>query len=360
MKPIREALTYDDVLLVPQYSQTSPTDTILHTKIGWLELEVPFMSAPMDTVTEAKMAIAMAQAGGIGIIHKNMSAKQQAAEVKKVAAKKLLVGAAVSVSDEQFERAQLLVAAGANMLIVDAAHGHSKKVIAQVKRLKKAFKNKVVIVGGNVATAEGTRELCKAGADAVKVGVGPGSICTTRVVAGIGVPQLTAVMDCVAEARKHKKDIIADGGIKFSGDVVKALAAGACAIMAGGLFSGTTESPGTIVTVNGEKMKSYRGMGSMEAMPKGSKDRYGQDKKTDSKKLVAEGISGYVAFKGSVKDIVYQLAGGVQAGLGYNGAKTIALLQQKATFVRITNAGLLESHPHTMKAIKDAPNYKRS
>lgn len=358
MKHINEALTYDDVLLVPQYSTIVPSATSLKTRLGSIELDLPFLSAPMDTVTESGMAIALAQAGALGVIHKNMSAKKQAAEVKKVSAKKLVVGAAISVGDEQFERAIELVAAGASLLVVDSAHGHSKGVLDQIKRLKKKFKKGVTIVGGNVASSEGTRALIAAGADVVKVGVGPGSICTTRVVAGVGVPQLSAVMDAVEAARKTKTPIIADGGIKYSGDIVKALAAGASAIMAGGLFSGTDESPGKIVTVKGEKMKVYRGMGSEDAMMAGSKDRYGQKGTTEKKKLVPEGVVGYSAYKGSVQEILFQLAGGVQSGMGYNGAKNLKALQERAQFVRITSAGLKESHPHTLAAMEKSKNYK--
>lgn len=358
MKTINEALTYDDVLLVPQYSTIVPADTSIATTLGSLSLELPFLSAPMDTVTEAPMAIAMAQAGALGVIHKNMTAKKQAAEVGKVVAKKLQVGAAVSVGDEQFDRAVALVNAGASLLVVDSAHGHSKGVLDQIKRLKKQFKKQVVIVGGNVASHEGTTALIKAGADVVKVGVGPGSICTTRVVAGIGVPQLTAVMEAVAAAQKTKTPVIADGGIKYSGDIVKALAAGASAIMAGGLFSGTAESPGKVVTKGGKKMKMYRGMGSEDAMMAGSKDRYGQKGTKEKKKLVPEGVVGYTDYKGKVADILVQLAGGVQAGMGYNGAKNIATLQKKAQFVRITNAGFTESHPHTLSAMEESKNYR--
>lgn len=356
---IREALAYDDVLLVPQYSEILPSDADLTTRIGWLELKLPFVSAAMDTVTEAPMAQAMAELGGIGIIHKNMTAEAQAEAVKSVAAHGLQVGAAVSVGDEQFERAAACIGAGAVMIVVDSAHGHSKGVLEQVKRLKKAFGKKAVIVGGNVASAQGTQALIKAGADAVKVGVGPGSICTTRVVAGVGVPQFTAVMDAVAVARKAKVSVIADGGIKYSGDIVKALAAGASAVMAGGLFSGTDEAPGEITIVNGKKVKKYRGMGSIEAMEKGSKDRYGQKETKEKKKLVPEGVVGYTAYKGSVRDIVFQLAGGVRSGMGYNGAKDFATLQKNAEFVHISVAGLAESHPHTLEAIEEAINYKR-
>ncbi|PIW36679.1 MAG: guanosine monophosphate reductase [Candidatus Kerfeldbacteria bacterium CG15_BIG_FIL_POST_REV_8_21_14_020_45_12] len=356
--PIREALTYDDVLLVPQYSSILPADANLSTKLGHLSFELPLVSAPMDTVTEATMAIAVAKAGGLGIIHKNMSAAAQAGQVKKVSGKGYNVGGAVSVGDEQFDRALQLVSAGATVLVVDSAHGHSAGVINQVKRLKNKFKKSVVIIGGNVATAAGTRALIQAGADVVKVGIGPGSICTTRIVAGIGVPQLTAIMDSVAEAKKTKTAIIADGGIKYSGDIVKALAAGSAAIMAGGLFAGTDEAPGDVVTVDGVKMKTYRGMGSEAAMMQGSKDRYGQKGTTDKKKLVPEGVVGYKPYNGKVTDVIYQLAGGIRSGMGYNGAKDIATLQKVAEFVRISNAGLAESHPHTLAAMQQSINYQ--
>jgi IMP dehydrogenase len=312
----------------------------------------------MDTVTESRLAMAMAEAGGLGVIHKNLTAKQQAAEVAKVVKKKLPVGAAVSVSDEQFERAQVLVAAGVNLLIVDSAHGHSAGVLKQVRRLKKAFGKKIVIVGGNVATAAGTKALIAAGADVVKVGIGPGSICTTRIVAGVGVPQLTAILDCVAAAKKSKTPIIADGGLKYSGDIVKALAAGASAVMAGGLLAGTAEAPGKVVTVDGKKMKQYRGMGSVAAMEKGSKDRYGQGKTADKKKLVPEGIVGYTAYSGTVDEILFQLAGGIRSGFGYLGAPDLKTLQRVAQFVQITSAGMKESHPHTLAKIEATSNYR--
>lgn len=357
MKAFREALTYDDVLLVPAYSTIVPAETSLETHLHHITLQIPFLSAPMDTVTESSLAITLGEEGGMGVIHKNMSAKQQAAEVQKVSKKKTSVGAAVSVGDEQFERAMMLVKAGATMLVVDSAHGHSKGVLDQVQRLKKKYKNHILIVGGNVATKEGTLALIQAGADIVKVGIGPGSICTTRIIAGVGVPQLTAVIDAVSAAKKTKTPIIADGGIKYSGDIVKALAAGASAIMAGGLFAGTKESPGKTIMQNGEKMKVYRGMGSEDAMIQGSKDRYGQKEVTEKKKLVPEGVVGYTPYKGSVKEIIQQLAGGVQAGMGYLGSKNIQALQKNAVFVRITQSGMKESHPHTLSAIKKTKNY---
>lgn len=354
---IREALTYDDVLLVPHYSEILPADTDLTTRLGFITLTLPLLSAPMDTVTEHAMAIALGKMGGLGIIHKNMSAEAQAREVEKVVHAGFQVGAAVSVGDEQFERAQMLVKAGAQMLVVDSAHGHSKGILFQVRKLKLAFKKHVVIVGGNVATKQGTQALIGAGADVVKVGIGPGSICTTRIVAGVGVPQLTAVMDCVAAAKKTKTPIIADGGLKYSGDMVKAFAAGAAAVMAGSLFSGTDEAPGEIVTIQGKKMKTYRGMGSIDAMEKGSKDRYGQKGVADKRKLVPEGVVGYTPYKGSVEEILFQLAGGIRSGMGYNGAETLKYLAAHAEFVRITAAGLKESHPHSLAAIESTKNY---
>ncbi len=355
---MREALTFDDVLLVPQKSSVSPTkvstETYLTKKI---KLGIPLLSAAMDTVTESAMAIALAQAGGLGIIHKNMTPDQQAAEVKKVKSKNLLCGASVSVGDEAIARAKVLAAAGVNAIVIDVAHGHYYKVAETIKKLKKILPKNIVIIGGNVATGQATADLIKAGADVVKVGVGPGSICTTRIIAGIGVPQLTAVMDAVEAAKKTKTPIIADGGIKFSGDLVKALATGASAVMLGSLLAGTDEAPGEIVEINGEKFKMYRGMGSIDAMQKGSKDRYLQGGKSD-KELIAEGVVGHVPYKGSVINVINQLVGGLRQGLGYCGSKDITELWQKAEFVKISVAGLKESHPHGLKAVKEAPNYQ--
>ena len=353
---IKKGLTFDDVLLIPQKSDILPKDTDTSTKLGNLELDIPLISSPMDTVTEAKMAISLGKAGGLGVIHKNMSTNKQAEEVKKVKNKKLPVAAAVSVGDEAFKRAEALVAAGVDVLIVDSAHGHSQGVLDMVSRLKKSFKN-TIIVGGNIATAEATRDLIKAGADAIKVGIGPGSICTTRVVAGIGVPQLTAIKNCSEEAKKAGVPLIADGGIKYSGDIVKALAAGANLVMMGGILAGTDEAPGEIIEEKGFKFKVYRGMGSMEAMQKGSKDRYLQESVKETKKLVPEGIVGRIGYKGPVSDIIYQLIGGLRAGLGYCGSKNISTLHKKAEFIQISPAGLAESHPHSLVRVKSAPNY---
>lgn len=479
-KIIKEGLTYDDVLLVPQKSEILPNDVKTHTKLtNKIELNMPLISAGMDTVTEANLAIAIAREGGIGIIHKNMTIEQQALEVDKVKRSehgvivdpfylsaqhqvcdalelmeryrisgvpivdeqhmlvgiitnrdirfegdgekyigdvmtkknlvtahegismqeaeailrkwkieklplvdetghlkglitikdiekaviypnrakdyrgRLLVGAAVGLSSDLMERTKALVDSGVDVITLDSAHGHSRNVIDAVKQLKEAFPD-IQLIAGNVATAEGTVDLIKAGADAVKVGIGPGSICTTRVVAGIGVPQLTAVMDCAEAARAYNIPIIADGGVKFSGDIVKALAAGASTVMLGSLLAGTEESPGELVIYQGRSFKSYRGMGSMAAMKAGSKDRYFQN---DTKKFVPEGVEGRVPYIGKLKDIVYQLVGGLKSGMGYCGAATILDLQETGQFMKITSAGLVESHPHDIQITKESPNY---
>jgi len=354
---MKEALTFDDVLLVPQKSNTSPSLVNTSVNLGKIKLKIPILSAAMDTVTKSQLAITLAQAGGLGIIHKNMPPNQQAGEIKKVKAKKLLVGASVSVGDEAISRAKLLAQAGADCIVIDVAHGHYYKVAETIKKLKKILPKNILIIGGNVATGAATADLIKAGADVIKVGVGPGSICTTRIIAGIGVPQLTAVMDAVTAAKKTKTPIIADGGIKFSGDIVKALAAGASAVMLGSLFAGTDEAPGKVITINGQKFKVYRGMGSIDAMKKGSKDRYLQGGK-NNKELIAEGVVGQVPYKGSAKNVIAQLIGGLRQGLGYCGAKDISELWQKAEFVKISPAGLRESHPHSLQQIKEAPNYR--
>jgi IMP dehydrogenase len=482
-KIIGEALTYDDVLLVPQQSSVLPREadvrTFLTRTIG---LNIPLISAAMDTVTESAMAIAMAREGGLGILHKNMSIARQAEEVDRVKrsesgmildpitvradqrirdvnallnkykisgipvvdeehrligiitnrdlrfqpdedqrvsavmtrenvitapvgtsleqAKHILmkhkieklpvvdkdrtlkglitfkdiqkkishphackdehgrlrVGAAVGVTAETPERVLALVKAGADVIVVDTAHGHSRGVIETVKAIRKRFP-RLSIVAGNVATGEATRALISAGVDAVKVGVGPGSICTTRVVAGIGVPQVTAIMECAKIARRARIPIIADGGIKQTGDIAKAIAAGASAVMIGSLFAGVDESPGEKVLYEGRSFKMYRGMGSIEAMKAGSKDRYFQDAEDDLKKLVPEGIEGRVPYKGPLGDTVFQMLGGLRAAMGYCGSATIADLQRKGRFVRMTSAGLRESHPHDIVITKEAPNY---
>lgn len=355
---MKEALTFDDVLLVPKKSSASPSKVNTAVTLGKnLKLQIPLLSAAMDTVTESALAITLAQAGGLGIIHKNMSPEQQAAEVKKVKKLNLLCGASVSVGEAAIERAVILAASGVDAIVIDVAHGHYYKVAETIKQLKKVLPKNITIIGGNVATGEATTDLIKAGADVIKVGVGPGSICTTRVIAGIGVPQLTAVMDAVKAAQKSKTPVIADGGIKYSGDLVKALAAGASAVMIGGLLAGTNEAPGKIITVKGKKFKTYRGMGSMAAMEKGSKDRYLQSDKL-KREVVAEGVVGMVPYKGAAIDVIGQLIGGLKQGLGYCGSSNIAELWQKAEFVKITGAGLKESHPHSLQNIQKSANYQ--
>lgn len=480
-----EALTYDDVLLLPAYSEVLPRETNLSTRLTkQISLNLPIVAAAMDTVTEYKMAIAIAREGGIGFIHKNMSIEAQAEQVRKVkrsesgmiidpitlpesavladalrimsefkiggipvvdasmklkgivtnrdlrfqkdlsksvadimtkdhlitaqegitldqaeevlqeykieklpiinkdgklvglvtykdiirrkdfpnACKdefgRLRVGAALGVSQDILERIELLKNAGVDVIAIDTAHGHSKGVIDTLKRVKNAYPEMQVVVG-NVATGEGAKALADAGADAVKVGVGPGSICTTRVVAGVGMPQLSAVFEAYKVLQKMDIPIIADGGIRYSGDLVKAIAGGASSIMIGSLLAGTDESPGEVVIFEGRKFKTYRGMGSLEAMEAGSKDRYFQDAEDDIKKLVPEGIVGQVPYKGSVAEVLYQMAGGLRAGMGYCGAKTIQELQEKAQFVKITASGIRESHPHDVIITREAPNYSR-
>ena len=454
-KIIGEGITFDDVLLVPSYSEVIPNQVDLSTYLTkGIKLNIPMMSAGMDTVTEHRMAIAMARQGGIGIIHKNMSIEQQAEEVdkvkrsengvitypfylspehtladanelmakfrisgvpitegrklvgiitnrdlkfeedfsKKILAKarkeklpivdkdfnlkglitikdiekqikyplsakdaqgRLLCGAAIGITANCLERAEALVKAKVDVVVLDSAHGHSANVLRTVRMIKDAFPD-LQVIAGNVATGEATKALIDAGVDAVKVGIGPGSICTTRIVAGIGVPQITAVMDCYEAAKDSGIPIIADGGIKYSGDMTKAIAAGANVCMMGSIFAGCDESPGTFELYQGRKYKVYRGMGSIAAMENGSKDRYFQ---TDAKKLVPEGVEGRVAYKGSVEDTVFQLMGGLRSGMGYCGAPDIETLKTTGRFVKISSASLKESHPHDIHITKEAPNY---
>ena len=481
----KEGLTFDDVLLVPAHSEVLPKDVDLSVQLTpKIKLNIPLISAGMDTVTESKMAIAMARQGGLGIIHKNMSIEKQAEEVEKVkrsengvitnpffltpehqvfdaehlmgkyrisgvpivnnmddqklvgiitnrdlrfiddyslkindvmtkedlitvpvgttleeagkilqkhkieklpivdeegkltglitikdiekviefpnAAKdthgRLVVGAAVGVSNDTMIRIEKLVEAQVDIIVIDTAHGHSQGVLNTIKEIRAAYPE-LEIIAGNVATAEGTRALYEAGADVVKVGIGPGSICTTRVVAGVGVPQITAVYDAATVAREYGKSIIADGGIKYSGDIVKALAAGGHVVMLGSLLAGTSESPGETEIFQGRRFKVYRGMGSLGAMEKGSKDRYFQE---DAKKLVPEGIEGRLPYKGPLADTIHQLVGGMRAGMGYCGAPDLEHLREKSQFVRMTGAGLRESHPHDVQITKEAPNYSHS
>ncbi|MBM55768.1 MAG: IMP dehydrogenase [Euryarchaeota archaeon] len=478
-----EGLTYDDVLLVPAYSEVLPRDTILSARFSRnIELKVPIVSAAMDTVTESAMAIAIARQGGIGVVHKNMSIEQQANEVRRVKRSengmiqdpvtlkgnatvgdaldimkehkiggipvvnddnlligivtnrdlrfekkrsrpvdevmtsenliitkdgsdftkaeqmlrehrieklpvvdddgkliglityrdiikltefpmsckdsfgRLRVAAAVGVTSDTMERVQALVDAGVDAVIVDTAHGHSKGVIDVVGKVKIAFPD-IDIVCGNVATGAAALALVEAGADAVKVGIGPGSICTTRIIAGVGMPQLSAVMNVAKALEGTGVPVIADGGVRYTGDIVKALAGGGNTVMVGSMLAGTSESPGETIIFEGRRFKGYRGMGSLEAMQKGSKDRYFQDAEDDLKKLVPEGITGRVPYKGTVQEVMYQIAGGLRAGMGYCGAANISVLQSDAQFVRITNAGMKESHPHDIMISREAPNY---
>ncbi len=482
-KVLYEALTYDDVLLLPAYSEVLPRDTSTKTKLTRnIELNIPFISAAMDTVTEFELAISMAQEGGIGIIHKNMTIEAQAEQVRKVkrsesgmildpitlsenaklgdahqimreykiggipvideegrlvgiltnrdlrfqrdlnkpvveimtrenlitaaegitleeaesilqeykieklpivdATNKLIglitykdimkrkshpnsckdsygrlrVGAAVGVTPDILQRVEMLQKAGVDVVSIDTAHGHSKGVLDAVRLVKDTFPN-LDVIAGNVATGAAAKALADAGADAVKVGVGPGSICTTRIIAGIGVPQLTAVMEAAEALKGTGVPVVADGGIRFSGDVVKALAGGASTVMIGSMLAGTDEAPGEIVIYEGRKFKTYRGMGSLEAMEDGSKDRYFQDAEDDVKKLVPEGIVGRVPFKGHVSEIIYQMNGGLKAGMGYCGTADIESLKEDARFVKITSAGVKESHPHDVIIQREAPNY---
>lgn len=371
----KKGLTFDDVLLIPAESHVLPNEVDLSTKLADnIKLHIPLISAGMDTVTEGSMAIAMALQGGLGVIHKNMSIQAQAGEVANVKSvvvpstatkaavddkNRLLCAAAVGVTSDTFERAEALLEAGADAIVIDTAHGHSAGVLRKIKEFRKHFPDQTLIAG-NVATGDATRALFDAGVDIVKVGIGPGSICTTRVVAGVGVPQITAIYDAATAAKEYHKPIIADGGIKYSGDVVKALAAGGNAVMLGSMLSGTTEAPGEIFEENGKKYKAYRGMGSVAAMAQahGSSDRYFQGGVNEANKLVPEGVEARVEYKGDVADVVFQIDGGLRSGMGYCGAPDIEALRENAQFVQITNAGLRESHPHDVQMTKAAPNYK--
>lgn len=371
----KKGLTFDDVLLIPAESHVLPNEVDLSTQLADnLKLHIPLISAGMDTVTEGPMAIAMALQGGLGVVHKNMSIQAQAGEVANVKSvvvpagatkaavddnNRLLVAAAVGVTSDTFERAEALLKAGADAIVIDTAHGHSAGVLRKIAEIREHFPD-ATLIAGNVATGEATRALFDAGVDVVKVGIGPGSICTTRVVAGVGVPQITAIYDAASVAREYNKPIIADGGIKYSGDVVKALAAGGNAVMLGSMLSGTTEAPGEVFEDNGKKYKAYRGMGSVGAMAQahGSSDRYFQGGVNEANKLVPEGIEARVEYKGDVSDIIFQIDGGLRSGMGYVGAGDISTLIEKAQFVQITNAGLIESHPHDVQITRSAPNYK--
>ncbi len=358
MEPIKEALTFDDVLLLPQYSSIVPANTNLNVSLSKnINLKLPFLSSAMDTVTESKMAIAMAKNGGIGIIHRNLEIKKQCNEIKKVKKMRLKVGAAIGTSQNELVRAKNLIDCGTDMIVIDTAHGHSTNVIKILNKVKKLNKNITVCVG-NIATGDAAKLLYNSGADILKVGIGPGSICTTRMVAGIGVPQITALLNVKKAVNKKKIKIISDGGIKFSGDIIKAIAAGADAIMMGSIFAGTEESPGKVFKLKNKLYKFYRGMGSIGAMSSGSSERYFQKNYKDKSKFVPEGVESRVLFKGKVSKIIYQLQGGLRSSMGYIGAQKIKEISNRSKFIKITKAGFYESMVHSVETIKSTTNFK--
>ena len=358
MVPIKEALTFDDVTLAPKYSEILPSEVNTATQLTKsLTLKIPLLSSAMDTVTESKMAIAIAKSGGIGVIHRNLEIKNQILEIKKVKKQKLLVGAAVGAGLNEFKRAEAIIKEGVDLIVVDTAHGHTQKVGEIIKFIKK-FKNKQTsLCAGNIATPEAAKFLIKLGVDIIKVGIGPGSICTTRLVAGIGVPQLSAILSVRNGLRNKNVKIISDGGIKYSGDLAKAFAAGADAVMIGSLFAGTDEAPGKLIKKNGKLFKSFRGMGSVGAMNKGSADRYFQAKQKDTSKYVPEGVEGFAKYKGDVESIIYKLIGGLRSSMGYLGSKNIIKLRVKPNFVKITKAGFYESMVHNVDMVKNDSKY---
>ena len=366
------ALTFDDVLLVPSYSEVLPREVSTRARFSRnILLNIPVVSAAMDTVTEASMAIALARKGGIGVIHKNMGIEAQASLVRQVkeagyefekipctdAAGRLRVAAGIGITGDALLRTAAVVEAGADAIVLDSAHGDSQGVIETLKRVKAGFPDLDVVVG-NIATEDAARRLMEAGADSLKVGIGPGSICTTRIIAGVGVPQISAIYEIYKAAAGSGVPVIGDGGLRYSGDIVKALAAGADCVMIGSMFAGTDEAPGAIIKDGGKKYKAYRGMGSVDAMKAGSRDRYFQDGEDSTKKLVPEGVVARVPYKGSVRNIIYQLVGGIRSGMGYCGAADIEALH-RARFVRITANGLVENHPHDITIAADSPNYHR-
>ncbi len=358
MGTIKESLTFDDVLLLPQYSNVLPSETDISINLTKkIFLKVPFLSSAMDTVTESKMAIAIARAGGIGVIHRNLNIKNQKKEVIKVKNKKLFVGAAVGTNYEDLERAKNLIHNGCDLIVIDTAHGHSEKVLKTLSKIKKIDKS-IPICVGNIATSKAAIRLYNAGADIIKVGIGPGSICTTRMVSGIGVPQISAIMEVKRALKNKRTKIISDGGIKFSGDIAKALAAGADAIMMGSIFAGTDESPGKKFKVKGKFYKHYRGMGSIGAMSSGSANRYFQKNFKDKSKFVPEGVEGRVEYKGNVSEIIYQLKGGLRSSMGYIGAKNLSQIPKNAKFIKITKAGFYESMVHSVEMTQKTINYK--
>ena len=366
------ALTFDDVLLVPAYSEVLPREVSTKARFTRnITLNIPVVSAAMDTVSEEAMAIMLARKGGISVIHKNMSIEAQAEKVRMVkewqvdggkipcldSEGRLRVAAGVGITADVLDRVTALVEAGVDAVVLDSAHGDSQGVIEALRKIKSVYHELDTVVG-NIATAEAARHLIEAGADALKVGIGPGSICTTRIIAGVGVPQISAIYDVAKAAEGTGVPVIADGGLRYSGDVVKALAAGGDCVMIGSMFAGTDEAPGEVFEEDGRKFKSYRGMGSVDAMKAGSRDRYFQDGEDSTKKLVPEGVVARVPYKGSVADIIYQLIGGLRSGMGYCGAADIDALHT-ARFVRITANGLVENHPHDITIAKVAPNYHK-
>ncbi len=358
MGTIKESLTFDDVLLIPKYSDILPSETDISVNLTKkISLKVPFLSSAMDTVTGSQMAIAIAREGGVGIIHRNLDIQNQTKELIKVKKRKLFVGAAVGTSSEDIERAKSLIDNGCDLLVLDTAHGHSQKVLVTLSRLKK-IKSSTPICVGNIATGEAAKKLYNEGADIIKVGIGPGSICTTRMVAGIGVPQISAIMDVKQSIKKKNIKIISDGGIKFSGDIAKALAAGADAIMMGSIFAGTDESPGKKFKINGKFYKNYRGMGSIGAMSSGSANRYFQKNFKNKSKFVPEGVEGRVEYKGNVSKIIYQLKGGLRSSMGYIGARNLSQIKKNAEFIKITKAGFYESMVHSVEMTQKTINYK--
>lgn len=369
-----EGLTFDDLLLLPNES-TFPREavnlaTALHPR---MKLSLPILSSPMDTVTESGMAIAMAQMGGLGVIHRNLAVEKQKAMVEHVKESKVvsdasrvsaldakgryLVAAAIGAGADMQERVKALVGAGVDMIVVDSGHGHSTYIMDCVRYIKKTYKNNVVVMAGNVATYEGAKALIKAGADVLRVGVGPGSICTTRVITGMGVPQVTALLEVARACKGTKITFVADGGIRMMGDMAKALATGASAVMLGSMLAGHEQAPGEKVKVNGEVYKQYRGMGSIGAMQKGGAERYGQKAQTGAKQLIAEGVEGLVAFKGDVHDFLFQAAGSLRSSFYYLGSKTVPEFHKKAKFIKISQAGMKESHPHTISVVDSGGNY---
>ena len=374
---IPTALTFDDVLLVPGYANFSRSDIDLSTQLTKnIIIKAPFVSAPMDTVTEAELAIALAQMGGIGMIHRNLTINDQADNVAKVVEHKFMVGAAVGASGNYKERVEALVKAGAKVILVDSAHGYSTQIIEATKFIKSKYKD-IDVIAGNIATYDGAQALIDAGADALRVGMGPGAICTTRIISGMGVPQITALQETVRAARKSEVPVIADGGMKYSGDMVKALATGASSVMMGSFFASTTEAPGKKVTLKKKQVpdrfqsifekdkeeyvfKEYRGMGSIGAMQEGSKIKSEDEfhgKSYKDRVLVAEGVEGLVPVKGSVQSLIDQAIGGIKSGLYYVGAKTIDELWEQAQFIQITQASLIESHPHSLLITESGENY---